>query len=54
LGSAGDSRFREFRLALLEDLATLEESGDSQRERLYGTQLRELVEILTRSQPGNK
>jgi len=50
LGS-GDSTFREFRLALLEDLATLEESGDSERERLYGTRLRELVEILTTSQP---
>jgi hypothetical protein len=50
LGS-GDSTFREFRLALLKELATLEESGGSQRERLYGTRLRELVEILTRSQP---
>jgi hypothetical protein len=50
LGS-GDSTFREFRLALLKELATLEESGGSQRERLYGTRLRELVEILTTSQP---
>jgi hypothetical protein len=47
--ASGDSTFREFRIALLKELATLEESGDSERERLYGRQLRQVVELLTRS-----